>query len=190
MCDTSIVSRHAQPREQAEWQDCPNWKLAYCALRGLQYGQMLAMRSENTHQHLATREHNTSTNTHIHRQRHVLSHLLEAAEPTGCPLVPVKGAAKDLSIYLSIYLSLYIVYISIYVCIHIYIYIYIYTCVYLSLSIYIYIISPPNKKPPLIRNPPLGGTNICYYQFRRRHDYPPHKKRFWVRSTPLIRNPP
>ena len=48
-----------------------------------------------------------------------------------------------------------------------------------------YIISPPpNKKPP------LGGTNICYYQFIRRHDYPPHKKRFLVRSTPLIRNTP
>ena len=36
--------------------------------------------------------------------------------------------------------------------------------------------SPPlNKKPPLIRNPPLGGNKYCYYQFRRRHDYPPHK---------------
>ena len=37
---------------------------------------------------------------------------------------------------------------------------------------------PPNKKPPLIRNPPLGGTNILYYRFIRRHDYPPYKKRF------------
>ena len=29
--------------------------------------------------------------------------------------------------------------------------------------------------PPLIINPPLGGKHIFYYQFRRRHDYPPHK---------------
>ena len=43
---------------------------------------------------------------------------------------------------------------------------------------------------PLIRTPPLWGTTIFDNQFIRRHDYPPHKKRFLVRSTPLIRNPP
>ena len=48
----------------------------------------------------------------------------------------------------------------------------------LSLSIYIYInkythILPPLKETPLII-PPFGGF-ICYYQFRRRHDFPPHK---------------
>ena len=48
--------------------------------------------------------------------------------------------------------------------------------------------------PPLIINPPLikkpfGGISF-YYQFRRRHDYPPHKWRFLVRSTPLIIKPP
>ena len=36
------------------------------------------------------------------------------------------------------------------------------------------IISPPYKKSPLIRNPPLGGF-LFYYQFRPRHDFPPHK---------------
>ena len=79
-----------------------------------------------------------------------------------------------------------------YLCMYIYIYIYIYnTYIYIAIYIYIYIyIIPPNKKPPLIRNPPLGVTNICYYQFIRRHDYLPHKKRLLVRSTPLIRNPP
>ena len=60
---------------------------------------------------------------------------------------------------------------------------------YMYIYIYIYNLLPLIRNP-LIRNPPLGGTNICYYQFRRRHDYPPHKKRFLVRSTPLIRNPP
>ena len=48
----------------------------------------------------------------------------------------------------------------------------------------------PLIRNPLIRNPPLGGTGIFYHQFKRRHDHPPHKKRFLVRSTPLIRNPP
>ena len=45
-------------------------------------------------------------------------------------------------------------------------------------------IYPPHKKAPLIRNLPLEGTNICYYQFRRRHDYPPHKQRFLVKPPP------
>ena len=59
-------------------------------------------------------------------------------------------------------------------------------CIY----IYIYIISPP-----LNNNPPNKKTNLwrdfCFnYQFRRRHDYPPHKLRCLVRSTPLIITPP
>ena len=41
---------------------------------------------------------------------------------------------------------------------------YMYVCVYiLSPPL---IITPPNKIKP------WGETNICYYQFRRRHDYP------------------
>ena len=53
-------------------------------------------------------------------------------------------------------------------------YTYVCMCVYIHIYIYIYMYNLPpfNKKPPLIRNPPLGGTNIDYYQFRRRHDYP------------------
>ena len=69
-------------------------------------------------------------------------------------------------------------------CMCVYIYIYIYINVYIYIYIYIYITSPLNKKPPLIRNPPLGGTNICYYQFRRRHDYPPHKKTMFGQTSP------
>ena len=50
---------------------------------------------------------------------------------------------------------------------------------YLSLSLYIYIYIYIYIISPLMINPPnnkknLGGKNICYYQFRRRHDYPPH----------------
>ena len=70
-------------------------------------------------------------------------------------------------------------YIYIYICIniytYIYIYIYIFICIHihLSLSLYIYIyipwIIPPNKQSN------LGGTSCCYYQLRRRHDFPPHK---------------
>ena len=50
-----------------------------------------------------------------------------------------------------------------------------------------------NNKPALIKAKPFGGTTIAYCQFRRRHDYPPHKnkeKRSLVRSTPLIIDPP
>ena len=58
-------------------------------------------------------------------------------------------------------------YIYTYLCICIYTYIYIYIC--------IYIIYPPlNNKPLLIKNN-LWGIFVVYYQFRRRHDYPPHK---------------
>ena len=90
--------------------------------------------------------------------------------------------------HLCIYLCMYVyIYIYIYICIcmydiciHIYIYIhtYIHTCMHAYMYIYIYIyicnlpaliINPPNKK----KN--LGDKNKFYYQFRRRHDYPPHK---------------
>ena len=54
---------------------------------------------------------------------------------------------------------------------------------------YVCNLHPHNKKQTLIRNPPLGGTNICYYQFRRRHDYPPHKKkRCLVKPPPNTKN--
>ena len=34
---------------------------------------------------------------------------------------------------------------------------------------------PPSSLPPPNKTPSLGGTIICYYQFRWRDDYPPHK---------------
>ena len=37
-------------------------------------------------------------------------------------------------------------------------------------------IIPLKLETPLIRNPPLGEKEYWYCQFRRRHDYPPHKK--------------
>ena len=49
---------------------------------------------------------------------------------------------------------------------------------------------PLIRTPLRNKKPPLGGTNIFYYQFRRRHDHPPHKKRFLVRSSLLIRTSP
>ena len=64
--------------------------------------------------------------------------------------------------------------------VNLYVYMYVYVCMD--------IIYPPHKKPPLIRNPPLEGKNICYYQFRRRHDYPPHKKRCLVKPPPNTKN--
>ena len=50
------------------------------------------------------------------------------------------------------------------------------TCLSLSLSLYAHIYN----LPPLIITPPdkkttLWGNFYVYYQFRRRHDYPPHK---------------
>ena len=38
-----------------------------------------------------------------------------------------------------------------------------------------YNLPPLNNKPPLIKKNTLWGIYFCYYQFRRRHDYPPHK---------------
>ena len=61
---------------------------------------------------------------------------------------------------------------------------------YVYIYIYIYIISPLTNKTHLIKKKNLGEQHICYYQFRRRHDYPPHKRRCLVRSTPLIITPP
>ena len=68
------------------------------------------------------------------------------------------------------------IYIYIHVCVYIYIYIYACICIYHLLPLII---------PPLIKTN-LGGNNICYYQFRRRHDYPPHKKKhdFWFDLPP------
>ena len=59
------------------------------------------------------------------------------------------------------------IYIHISIHIHIYIYIYIYTHIYILCNLPPLIINPPNK------NKTLGV--FVYYQFRRRHDYPPHK---------------
>ena len=88
------------------------------------------------------------------------------------------------------------IYIYIYICIHIYIYIYykfiLYNVQHTSLSLYIYIYIddlPLLIITPLIKKT-LGGKDIVYYQFRRRRDYPHHKIRFLVRSTPLIITPP
>ena len=48
--------------------------------------------------------------------------------------------------------------------------------VYVYIYIYIYIYNlPPLIITPLIKKQTLGGDKYCYYQFRRRHDYPPHK---------------
>ena len=60
-----------------------------------------------------------------------------------------------------------------YVYIYIYTYTYTYTCKYIY--IYIYINLPHFIRTPLIRNPPLGKYMFVYYQFRRRHDFPPHE---------------
>ena len=54
-----------------------------------------------------------------------------------------------------------------YMCIYLSLYIYIYIHTYL-MYIYIYIYIYTHNPPPLIIKP----TNSCYYQFRRRHDYP------------------
>ena len=59
---------------------------------------------------------------------------------------------------------------------YIYIYIYIYLYIYLLIYIYIYIISPSLIRNPPNKKPPLRGEQYFYYQFRRRHDFPPHKK--------------
>ena len=66
------------------------------------------------------------------------------------------------------------VYINIYMYVYIYIYIYIYISLSIYIYIYIYIISPPLMITPLIKQKPLGDF-VFDYQFRRRHDYPPHK---------------
>ena len=97
-------------------------------------------------------------------------------------------------IYIYIYIDIHMYYIIIYIHTYIYIYIYIYyTHVYTNIYIYIYMyihtcvwynLLPLIRTPPLIRNLPLGGTNICYYQSIRRHDYPPHKKRCLVKPPP------
>ena len=63
-----------------------------------------------------------------------------------------------------------------------------YTCI----TYYTYhIISPLNNNPPNNKNKNLGGTNMVHYQFRRRHDYPPHKKKhdIWFDLPPFIITP-
>ena len=43
---------------------------------------------------------------------------------------------------------------------------------------------PPSKDNPPNKKPPLGGEKYCYYQFRRRHDYPPRKKTMFGQTSP------
>ena len=125
-----------------------------------------------------------SSNSHTRPGRH--SWAWNWCGPRRCSAPNV--ILNDVALY---YVTLYYILLyHTYIYIYIYNYIYIHICVYIYIYIYVYNLPPLNKKPSLIRNPPLGGTNICYYQFRRRHDYPPHKKLFLVRYTPLIRNPP
>ena len=50
------------------------------------------------------------------------------------------------------------------------------------------IINPPNKKRTIKKC--LGTKYTCYYQFRRRHDYPPHKKTKQKRTIFLVKPPP
>ena len=61
-------------------------------------------------------------------------------------------------------------YVYMCICVYIYIYIYMYVC--------IYIISPLNKKPPLLRNPPLGGNFLVTINLEG------------GTITPVIGNPP
>ena len=42
------------------------------------------------------------------------------------------------------------------------------------------------RSTPLIRNPPLEGNNICYFQFRRRHDYPLIRNYVWSNLPPIL----
>ena len=50
---------------------------------------------------------------------------------------------------------------------------YIYIYIYIYMYIYIYIYNIPLIITPLIKEKNLGEKKTVYYQFRRRHTYPP-----------------